>query len=480
MDKIKEQLREHRIMAAFDAFNKSNGNKYTLVGKMNAGGAFAAVYEVKDNYGRKIVMKAVDSTITELELTPGEVCEYVKKEIKTMMLLKDCPYVMELLDHVDVCIDERKNDHVYLLLMPKMTVASEYFIQNSNNTPARVLAMTADICRALEFCHAKKILHRDIKPQNLYYSSEKGHFVLADFGVSRTLFNHDRAVTRIGSLLAPEIMAFQDLRGRMNSDIFSLGMTALWINAEMSTLDEVIAEKFNSLPADVKDILMKAIDGNPATRYQTARDMLNDIERVAPAASHAGNHKSQVQQCVDAFMKKQYTEALQIAKAGAQTHTPVMICLYAYLLACQKKTDEALAVLSPLADRGDAVATGLYGIIGRMAVVGKDAAKDQEMIKLIFRSAQSNFSVAQYYIGRWMIDGESGFATDTEKGTAFIFESFNRGFLPAMDYFRKALKRNPDRFVSVESMQNLMDIALKDFSKEKYPQAIVLAVVAAY
>ena len=110
MDKIKEQLREQRIMAAFDAFNKSNGNKYKLVSKMNAGGAFAAVYEVTDRAGRKIVMKAVDSTITELELTPWEVCEYVKKEIKTMMLLSDCPYVMELLDHVDVAEEENQKD----------------------------------------------------------------------------------------------------------------------------------------------------------------------------------------------------------------------------------------------------------------------------------------------------------------------------------------------------------------------------------
>ena len=43
-----------------------------------------------------------------------------------------------------------------------------------------------DICRALNFCRRKNIVHRDIKPQNLLFN-QKGDILLADFGLSKTI-----------------------------------------------------------------------------------------------------------------------------------------------------------------------------------------------------------------------------------------------------------------------------------------------------
>ena len=161
-----------------------------------------------------------------------------------------------------------------------------------------------------------------------------------------------------------------------------------------------------------------------------------------------------------------------------------MSCLYAYILACQKKINEALSILRPLVNGGDGVALGLYGIIGRLKTTqGKtisDPIEDREMVESILKSAKKGFSVAQYYVGRWLIDGESGFPVDIENGLAYIFESVQHGFLPAMYYFKKALKRHMDSFTSIQSMIDLMDIALKNFSKDDFPAETIRAIASAY
>lgn len=176
---------------------------------------------------------------------------------------------------------------------------------------------------------------------------------------------------------------------------------------------------------------------------------------------------------------EEYRTAQDIAVKGHKAGAPVMTYLYAYILACQEKISEALSILKPLADRGNAVATGLYGIIGMLATTKTDPVKEHEMVRFIEKSAEHNFSAAQYFIGRWLIDGQSGFSVDIDKGLDYIFKSTQRGFLPSMYYLRKALKRDLDTFVSVRSMVDLMNIALNDFSEENFPVEMIRAIAVA-
>ena len=483
MDQRKAELRDQHVDCAFKLYVQQRHKNYTKIKKLSSNGAFSSVYEVKDNNGRLMVMKAVDTAILDVDIKPEEVVRYTSKEIESMMQCKESPYVMELIDAADITIDATRNEHIFLLFMPKLQVSTEYF-RKTGYKIADILSMAKDVCRALDCCHSKRILHRDVKPENIYYSTEKGHFVLSDFGISRTLFNHDLAITRIGSLLAPEILRFQDLNGRMNSDIYSLGVTMLLLNAELSKNDSVIAAKYNSLQSDVKAVIMKAFDGDPAKRYQTAHEFLVAIESVESKVSANRNTTVDVQKCVEAFLNNEYQVAHNIAENGYKSGIPVMTCIYAYSLACQKKIIEALSVLKPLVSNGDKVATGLYGIIGRLETtqgnIIKDKVKDREMVNMILKSAKMNFGAAQYYIGRWLIDGESGFPVDVAAGMEYIFASIQHGFLPAMYYFNKALKRHKDSFVSIQSMVDLLDIALEDFSKDAFPEEMIRAISSAY
>ena len=301
MDPNKAQLRDEHVKLAFNRYIQQHNRGYSIVKRMSSNGAFSSVYEVKDLEGNLMVMKAVDTTILDVNIEPDQVIKYTNKEIDSMKKCKDSPYIMNLIDAADIPFDASVNGHVFLLFMPKLQVSTDFFSNNGYKL-SDILSMAKDICRALDYCHSKRILHRDVKPDNIYYSSKLGHFVLSDFGISRSLFDHDQAITRIGSILAPEILYFQDLHGRMNSDIYSLGMSVLLLNAEMAKAESVIVDRFNNLQADIKAVLMKAIDGDPAKRYQSANDFYAAIEKVESRVNNNAFSVQKIQQCVSAFL----------------------------------------------------------------------------------------------------------------------------------------------------------------------------------
>ncbi len=104
-------------------------------------------------------------------------------EYSLMRILRGCPYVVG-------CDDVREFRHnngigwdIYIK-MELLTSLKNAFPEK--NTDEFVIKVATDICKALEFCHNKNIIHRDIKPQNIFVS-EYGDFKLGDFGVAKSV-----------------------------------------------------------------------------------------------------------------------------------------------------------------------------------------------------------------------------------------------------------------------------------------------------
>ncbi len=171
----------------------------------------------------------------------------------------------------------------------------EYLDQQKEIKWKEAIHFTVQILRALQHAHEKGIVHRDIKPQNIMLLQD-GTIKVTDFGIARFSRSETRTMTdkAIGSVhyIAPE-QARGDLTDE-KADIYSVGVMLY----EMITgrlpfeADNAVSVAIMQLQADPKppkeinpavpdgleEITLKAMQKNPTQRYQSAAEMLRDIE----------------------------------------------------------------------------------------------------------------------------------------------------------------------------------------------------------
>lgn len=172
------------------------------------------------------------------------------------------------------------------------------------NSEAQVVKLAKDLCNALALCRDQNIIHRDIKPQNVFIS-DHGNFKLGDFGIAKTVERTSRG-TKIGTYkyMAPEV--FHNQPYGHNADIYSLGLLLYWLLNEKRTPflpappqiptadmeDEAMMRRFRGdpLPApahgspELTAVVLRACAADPAQRYQTAGEMLEDLRKIAASA----------------------------------------------------------------------------------------------------------------------------------------------------------------------------------------------------
>lgn len=164
-----------------------------------------------------------------------------------------------------------------------------------------VIRVGQDICKALRLCQKYNVIHRDIKPQNIFLSPN-GDYKLGDFGIARVMAQTGSA-TMIGTYkyMAPEVYGSRPYDAR--ADIYSLGLVLYWmlnyrrhpfmplnaVKAVVSAEDESRVRRLSGEPIpapacgspELKRIVLKACAFDPQDRYQRAEEMLHDLEQLS-------------------------------------------------------------------------------------------------------------------------------------------------------------------------------------------------------
>jgi predicted Ser/Thr protein kinase len=191
--------------------------------------------------------------------------------------------------------DFGKAGELHYLVMEFVEGANLRAVQRAGRiAPGQALQIVPQICDALQFAHGEGIVHRDIKPENILFD-KKGRVKITDFGIAKMGGDVREKLGLTGAkdvVGTPHYMAPEQVERPQSvdhrADIYSLGV----VFYELLT-GELPLGKF-SVPSDkaavderLDDVVLRALEKEPARRYQQAREIKTDVQTIAstPAAS---------------------------------------------------------------------------------------------------------------------------------------------------------------------------------------------------
>lgn len=245
-------------------------NKYEL-GKMLGQGTFAKVYHARHlSTGQSIALKIIDKD----RILKAGLIDHIKREISIMRLVKH-PNVVQL--H-EVMATKTK---IYLAL--EHVKGGELFnkVAKGRLKEASARKYFHQLIAAVDFCHSRGVYHRDLKPENLLLD-EFGNLKVTDFGLSAFLESKRQdglLHTTCGTpaYVAPEVLLKKGYDGE-KADIWSCGVILYVLltgylpfhDSNLMVMYRKISRADFKCPrwlsSDVKRLLYKLLDPNPATR----------------------------------------------------------------------------------------------------------------------------------------------------------------------------------------------------------------------
>jgi serine/threonine-protein kinase len=274
------------------------GDRYRIETLLGQGG-FGRTYLVSDQQclGALCVLKEF-FPITQQENTFRKALELFQREAKVLQKL-DHPQIPQFLnwfeDRERVCIIQEYIDgKTYWELLNQRLERGRVFCE------AEVVRLLKDLLPVLDYLHSCHVIHRDISPDNIMFSRQRGKPILIDLGIVReavtqgyySQISHNAtlgAVSLVGKrgYSPPE----QILMGQCypSSDLYSLAVTALVLLTGRSPTNlfdshamEWQWQNYVEVSDTLRQIFSRMLVEKPKERYQSAKEVIADLSALAP------------------------------------------------------------------------------------------------------------------------------------------------------------------------------------------------------
>ena len=176
----------------------------------------------------------------------------------------------------------------YLLMEFVDGVTLRQVLQAGKLAPPEALKIVPKICEALQYAHEHGIVHRDIKPENILVDKQ-GRVKIADFGIAKItgLEPKDMGLTGAQDIMGtPHYMAPEQVEQPQTvdhrADIYSLGVVFYeMLTGELPLGKFALPSEKAAMDVRLDQVVMHALEKEPARRYQQANQVKTDVETIA-------------------------------------------------------------------------------------------------------------------------------------------------------------------------------------------------------
>ncbi len=260
-------------------------DRYEIMGKIGAGG-MSDVYKARDHIlGRFVAIKVLK---TEFSEDVNFVVKF-RTEAQSAAGLEH-PNIVNIYD-----VGSESGMHYIVMEYVEGVTLKTYIEKKGSLTYKEAVSIAIQVGRGMEAAHAKNIIHRDIKPQNILISTE-GKAKVTDFGIARAVSNNTISADVMGSVhyASPEQArnGFVDAK----SDIYSLGIVMYEMvtgrvpfdgDTTVSIAIQHLQEEMKApgiyakdLPVSLEKIILKCTQKSPDRRYRNTSELLADLKQV--------------------------------------------------------------------------------------------------------------------------------------------------------------------------------------------------------
>ncbi len=262
---------------------------YEIVAPLGEGG-MAAVYKAyQPSMNRYVALKILPQSLAKDPQFVGR----FQQEAKVLAKLQH-PHVLPVFDFGEA------EGYTYIVMPLVESGTLTELLQGRPLSLKQIRSLISQIGEALDYAHARGLVHRDVKPSNVLVDG-RGNCLLTDFGLAKIVEGSAKFTDTGGILGTPAYMSPEQGRGMPidgRSDIYSLGVMLY----EMATgkppfdAETPIAIVFKhiqdplpppaalnpDLPEAVERVILKALAKDPADRFQTAREMVAALQAAIP------------------------------------------------------------------------------------------------------------------------------------------------------------------------------------------------------